>query len=152
MCAMDTNPLESYFKKYPDKRPKVTYRCSGLWRGYVATFEIQDNHLLLKDIALMLSGLAKDEKGNNHLRWKSIMNEVFPNHNVVRYDWTGVLVLPSGKLIRYVHMGYMSTYEYYTLLVIKNGCLIDEKQIGNEDYKDFGDALVGVLLQRLKTE
>jgi len=136
--SIHTNPLESYFDKYPDKRPGINTRCSGLWRGYVATFEITNDRLFLKDIEIMLNGYTKDEQGNNRLRWKSVINEVFPNHNVVKLDWwTGTLVLPSGELIDYVHMGYMSTYEYYTLLEINNGDLVAEKQMGYEEYNAF---------------
>lgn len=49
---LNSNPLEVYFEKNPNKRPKSEVRSSALWRGYVATFEIIDNQLFLKDIEI----------------------------------------------------------------------------------------------------
>lgn len=40
-----SNPLETYFKKYPDKRPTRGFESTGLWRGYIATFEVRNNRL-----------------------------------------------------------------------------------------------------------
>src|SRR5690554_7604266 len=39
---LNSNPLEPYFEKYPDKRPKGGIMSTALWRGYVAHFEIID--------------------------------------------------------------------------------------------------------------
>ena len=98
-----TNPMESYFTQYPDKRPKNDVELTSLWRGYVATFEINDNQLYLKDIEIIDS----NKKG---IEWKSVLNEIFPNQEHIKIDWmTGLLVIPSGKLVNYVHMGYAST-------------------------------------------
>jgi len=84
---LETNPLESYFSRFPHKLPESECWCSGLWRGYVATFEIMDNQLFLKDIEIMLSGYTKDEQGIYHIRWKSVMNDVFPNHKLLKLAW-----------------------------------------------------------------
>lgn len=43
-----TNPLEKYFERNEDKRPKGGVTSSALWRGYVATFEIIENELFVK--------------------------------------------------------------------------------------------------------
>ena len=40
---LHSNPLEEYFQKNPDKKPKATMISTALWRGYVATFEIKNN-------------------------------------------------------------------------------------------------------------
>ena len=146
--SLHSNPLESYFKQYPDKRPKDGIVSSGLWRGYVATFEIIDNQLYLKDIEIEIS--KKDEKGDDKdswksvliiddkYSWKSVLKEVFPNQEFIKIDWmTGLLVLPSGQMVNYVHMGYGSTFEHYTLLEIENGNLTKEKQFDYEQYEEF---------------
>ena len=52
MYSLSSNPLESYFEKYPDKRPRPEVMTSSLWRGYVATFEIRDSMLYVKDISV----------------------------------------------------------------------------------------------------
>ena len=48
--SLYTNPLEGYFRKYPDKKPKTSIISTGNWRGYIATFEIIDSTLFLRDI------------------------------------------------------------------------------------------------------
>jgi len=45
---LDVNPLEEYFEKNPDRRLKDAPISSGLWRGYIATFEFKKNVLTLK--------------------------------------------------------------------------------------------------------
>lgn len=131
-----TNPLEIYFSKHPDKRPKGGIESTALWRGYVATFEIKDNELVLKDIEIQGMDIA-NKKGNN-TKWTSVLNDVFPNQRVTKIDWlTGLLVLPYGKIINYVHMGYGSTYENYVLLEIGNGDFKRAKEFNYLDYQKF---------------
>jgi hypothetical protein len=52
---------------------------------------------------------------------------------------TGLLVLPEGEIVNYVHMGYGSTYELYTLLEIDSGNLKKEIKLGYEEYEEFKD-------------
>jgi len=102
---------------------------SSLWRGYVATFEIKDNQLYLKDIRIPSSFFE---------RMKSVINRVFPNHRYIKVDWTGSLELASGKLVSYVHDGLLPSFEYYTLLKIENGILTEEKFfVGHEEYREY---------------
>ena len=133
---LHTNPLEPYFEKHPHKRPKCDIRSTALWRGYVATFEIKDKILILKDIEIQIR--VKDEKGNNAYRWKSVKKESFPDQESLSIDWfTGILVLPHGKMINYVHMGYGSTYSNYILLEMEHGKLRAERQLDHEKYEIF---------------
>jgi hypothetical protein len=108
-------PLESFFSQYPDKRPKTEIISTALWRGYVATFEMKDNQLYLIDIKIQIS--TKDGEGNHNSSWKSVLNDVFPNLEVVKVDWmTGLLKFSTER--------YASASLYdYTLLEIDNGNL-----------------------------
>jgi len=125
---LHTNLMEIYFAEYPDKRPRGSM-STALRRGHVATFEIKKDGLLyLNDVKTGISGAP---------HWKSVINEIFPNHKVIKIDWTGTLVLPSGELVRYVHLGYASSFEYYTLLEIENGILINEKRLELEEYREY---------------
>ena len=120
-------PMGIYFEKYPERRPKSEEESTDLWRGYVATFEITKNKLYLKDIRVLDNG-----------GWKSVRKEVFPRKRTVKVDWmTGLLEMPSGKLINYVHMGFSSSYEHYTILEMKKGKLVKEKQFTLEEYEEF---------------
>ena len=125
--ALHSNPMESYFEKYPDKRPRREVYSSGLRRGYVATFEVKDNQLYLKNIEIEI-----------WTSFKSVLNEVFPNQEFVKVDcFTGLLVLPEGEMGDYAHTGYASTYEHYILLEFENGNLKRKKLFGYEEYEEF---------------
>jgi rRNA processing protein Krr1/Pno1 len=139
--SLTVNPMEGYFKKYPEKRPKGG--STALWRGYVATFEIIDNELFVVDIEIenntvtIIDGKVK----NAELGWKSIINECLDGQRPMKVDWfSGLLILPQGKLVKYVHMGYGSTYEYYTLIEIENGNYIREFNLNNEQYNKYRNA------------
>jgi hypothetical protein len=132
---LNTNPLESFFEKHPNLRPESKIISSSLWRSYVATFEIQDNQLFVKDIVIMDDDTIT---GSNKTIWRSVFNHVFPTKKQTQLDWfTGLLVLPYGKLVNYVHMGYASTYENYILLEIDKGNLIQEKNMKSKEYEKF---------------
>jgi len=135
--SLNTNPLESFFENNPNLRPKSDIMSTALWRGYIATFEIQDNQLFVKDIVVM----NEDTTTSTHkTTWRSVFNQVFPNQKQIRVDWlTGLLVIPNGKLVNYVHMGYASTYENYILLEIDKGNLIQEKNMKSKESEKFKD-------------
>jgi len=136
-----SNPLETYFEKNPNRKPNlniggVIIESSALWRGYVATFEIKDSIIFVKDIQIQYSD-STDGNGRV-IKWKSVLNEVFPEQQEIKADWvSGLLVLPFGKLINYVHMGYGSTYEDYILLEIDAGNLKLEKHFNYIEYGNF---------------
>lgn len=131
-----SNPLETYFKKYPDKRPTRGFESTDLWRGYIATFEVRNNRLFLKDIQIEVADSASSEKYKG--KWISVLNEVFPNRKNIKIDWlTGLLVIPHGKRLRYVHMGYGSIHESYTLLEFDKGQFRKEKSFDYKEYEEF---------------
>ena len=136
--SLHTNPLETYFEKNPDKRPKGGVMSTALWRGYVASFEVRDSQLFVKDIQIEYWDTT-DTKSHN-TKWRSVMTEVFPDQKNTKVDWlSGLLVLPFGKLVNYVHMGYGSTYEKYFLIEINNGNYIRSKQFNYKSYEKFKD-------------
>jgi len=135
--SLNTNPLEAFFEKNPDLRPKCEITSTALWRGYIATFEIQDSQLFVKDIVIMDEDTLSDP---HKTTWKSVFNQVFPNQKHIKVDWMkGLLVIPNGELVNYVHMGYASIYENYILLEIDKGNLIHEKNIKSEEYEKLKD-------------
>jgi len=130
--ALHTNPMESYFAKHPEKRPKREIVCTGLWRGYVATFEVKAKEIYLKDIHIEV------RKSEHRTAWKSVIHDVVPEGKTLKIDWfTGILVLPHGKLVRYVHMGYGSAYSNYILLEVKRGKITGKRSLDCEQYQRF---------------
>ena len=133
---LNSNPLESYFEKYPDKRPQGGIMSTALWRGYVAHFEIIDEQLFVIDIKIEVPD--KDSKESYPYKWVSAFKQVFPDGEKVKIDWyTGILILPHGKMVEYVHMGYASTYSKYWLLEIENGDFNEARKYKNKEFVLF---------------
>jgi len=130
--SLQTHPLAQYFVKNPEKRPKSTRTRTSLSRGYMATFEMRNKELFLKDIHIFVySSEGKPEK-------KSVLSEFLEGKTEMKIDWfSGVLTLPEGKRMDYVHAGYLSTYEKYRLIEIENGNFVREVKMHNEAYKKF---------------
>ena len=131
--SLETNPLEQYFNKNQDTRPKGGVESTGLWRGYVATFEIIENQLYVKDVQIQIYN-EKDKS----FEWISVIDEIFPGLSERKIDWyNGILTLPYGELITYVHEGYSSTFENYILIEIADGKSIKSKNINYKEYETF---------------
>ena len=86
--------------------------CTALWRGYVGTWEIIDGRLYLIELHGELEGggaasLATGFPG-------------FPDR-VFAHWYSGTLRIPQGKMLKYLHMGYGSTYERDLFLEIEKG-------------------------------
>jgi hypothetical protein len=53
---------------------------------------------------------------------RDVRDQLFPGRSEVVADWyTGTMIIPKGKIVDYVHMGYGSTYERYTVIWIRHG-------------------------------
>lgn len=136
--AMQTNPMEAYFDKYPDSKPRKGIMSTALWRGYIATFEIKQGQLFVKDIKVEVRDTSGEVKFAT--KWISVLKEVFAGEEAVKVDWlTGLLVIPHGKLVQYIHMGYASTYEKYIILELDKGNLTKEKKLKYKQYVAFKD-------------
>jgi hypothetical protein len=77
------NPLEAYLSVNPDKRPKSNMRSTALWRGYVATFEILNNELYLKDIKIEKSAADIIQR----TEWVSVLPEFLDGKPNLKIDW-----------------------------------------------------------------
>jgi len=133
---LHTNPMEPYFAEHPDLKPETDFPNTALWRGYVATFAFKANLLMLEDIEVQISVERGEEE--YPYKWKSVLGEVVPEGEILKVDWfTGILVLPYGERVQYVHMGYGSTYSDYILLEVMNGRLTGQRTLDHDQYKDF---------------
>jgi hypothetical protein len=140
---LNVNPLEPYFRLYPEKRPRGRITSTALWRGYIATFEIVNNELLLKDIEIEV---RTEPFPSFRTEWKSVINEFLLENYIHKIDWfVGLLIIPNGELINYVHMGYESTFEKYILIEIENGNFIKEYKVDHMEYIRFMENKFGAL-------
>lgn len=134
--ALNANPLETYFEKYPEKRPKKGMVSTALWRGYIAHFQIEDQKLYAKDIQIQVSVDVTEESYTS--KWASAYKQVFPDGKKKLIDWySGILILPYGEMVNYVHMGYASEYSNYWLLEVENGNLNEARNYTHKEFVKF---------------
>lgn len=112
--SMCSNPLNDYFA-FGGASPGFRWECTALWRGYVGLWEILDDRLYL----LELNGTLEDGSAAS-------LASVFPDYpeRVFAHWYSGTLRIPQGRLLKYVHMGYGSTYERDLLLEIERGVVV----------------------------
>lgn len=136
--SIQTNPVEIYFEQHPEARAISEVMSTGLWRGYIATMEIKDKRLLVKDIQIEV--VKKDSK-NRETEFVSAMATSFPDQKEVVATWfTGYLIVPTGKRTTYVHMGYGSTFSDYLLFQIEAGAVKSERKLDEKAFVEFRNA------------
>lgn len=112
--AMCTNPLSDYFT-LGGVNPRFESNCTALWRGYVGSWEIVDDHLYLIGLNGTLEGGAD-----------ASLATIFPDYpdRVFAHWYSGTIRIPQGKQLEYVHMGYGSTFERDLFLDIERGVVV----------------------------
>jgi hypothetical protein len=122
---INSNPLEGYFDKKGTRTingEEMQGSCTVLWRGYVATWKLQNDSLFLVRI-------QKDYCGKNPIDLD--VKKEFGTSNVFA-NWVNYTIIqPKGQLIQYVHMGYMSIYEQEVYYKFENG------KIKNTEIKEY---------------
>ena len=115
-----SNPLESYYQSGA-VRPNFEFRSTANRRGYIATWEIDNGVLYLRDIKAWIDG---SEVG---------MDKVFPEQvGRIEAKWfTGQLQVPQGKLLQYIHGGYASVYEQNLIITVEAGKVAKVEVIDN---------------------
>lgn len=113
--SMCSEPLGDFFG-LGGSRPEFRAPHTACWRGYVGTWEIIDGRLYLTELKGWLK--SGDE---------ATLETVFPGYGerVFAHWFTDTVRLPQGKQLKYVHMGYGSTYERDLLLRFSKGELIE---------------------------
>lgn len=122
---MCTEPLRDYLSltgiSISDIGTPHLHICSALWRGYVGVWEIVDGRLYL--IKIDGSEIGQDY----HLE------DIFPGFpdRVFAHWFSDEISIPQGKMLKYVHGGYLSRYERDLILEFRKGVLINETIINN---------------------
>ena len=141
-----TNPLEPFLVFQPEKRPTSEITSTGLWRGYLATWTIDAGRLSLSKIEILDRKHTDDDSFETEYR--DVTDVVFPGQQAVVADWfSGHIVIPTGKLVEYVHMGYASTYKKYLLLRIEHGAVAKECRLKRTQFEAFRDAQFAAFTQ-----
>ncbi len=115
-----TNPLENYWVSAGKKKPEFEIYASCK-RGYVATWAIEHNDLILIDIQgrRLKSLLFFNDKYVD----LSIKN-VFPKSKgkgVLANWFSGKLRIPAGNMTQYEHYDYNSRFEKEIIMTVEKG-------------------------------
>ncbi|HYK02339.1 MAG TPA: hypothetical protein VE974_11320 [Thermoanaerobaculia bacterium] len=131
-----TNPLAPVLAASPGRLPEPEVHSTGLWRGYIATWSVRDKQLFLEDVGVPTRKFMDDVPESEQLR--SAMKALFGEAGPRPATWfTGHLVVPTGEIVDYVHMGYGSTYSSYLVLTIVRGALQNEQAMNREEFERF---------------
>lgn len=132
--ALNTNPLQAELQKKQWTPPANAMISSANWRGYLATWEIKDGKLFLKDVTIAISD-PKDEHGAIS---KSITGDLYPGATEVFADWyTGALIVPDGEMTRYVHMGYGSSFDHYQVFRVHAGKIVEHLSMTDAEFEAY---------------
>ena len=138
--SLHTNPLSAWLKRHPQALSGVEARSSANWRGYVATWEVAGDKLLLRRVEVVTE-IAEDDEGDDEWRTEDIAPKLFPDTDPIVATWySGALVVPRGKLVNYVHMGYGSDFERYVVLVVREGKVTARRDLDQKQFRDFRKA------------
>lgn len=128
--SMCTHPLADYFALggvNPGFGQDWPLDCTALWRGYIGTWEIRGDRLYLIAINVMPGSRVNANLGT-----------VFPGYpdRVFAHWYTGMLRIPQGKILKYVHMGHQSTFEHDLLIDVERGVVVSTRVRENKTPTD----------------
>jgi hypothetical protein len=143
--TMAAEPFYSYLEEH---NIRTASNCTANWRGYYGKWEIKEDKLFL--VAISANILKEGKERLRILNPSDIyftvgMDYFFPGQEEVFAEWfSGVLRIPCGKMLQYVHMGYGSTFEADLFLEFKDGILINKRVVDNRKnakQEEAGDNL-----------
>lgn len=110
-------PLLEQDLRIRERTPEELQDCDPIifstacWRRYIATWEIKAGRLYLVEI-----------EGRYKLA----------GEGPIFADWfSGVLRIPKGEVLRYVHMGFATVYEQELLVKIEQGVVVATELVDN---------------------
>jgi hypothetical protein len=127
--SMCSTPLADYFAA-GGRMPQFRQESTALWRGYVGSWEVVGGRLYL----VGLRGTLLDGT-------EAHLESVFPGQRErVFADWfSGTVRIPQGRQVKYVHMGFLSTWERDLLVEFEHGVVRSTRAQHNDVAE--GDAL-----------
>lgn len=95
----------------PDRETSSILYSTACWRQYQGTWEIKDGRFYLTHV-----------RGRFHLQ----------GSEPLLADWfSGVLRIPRGRMLRYIHMGFGSVFEEELHIKIERGVVISSRLLDN---------------------
>lgn len=131
--SMGALPFESYPGREAIKIPMESTAC---WRGYRGEWEIRDDRLYL---------VALTRCDDTQNIWRQILPKTSPPLAATWFN--GIVRLPQGRMLAYVHMGFASVHERDLYLVIRDGVLVGRFDVRNDidtlSYRDRQRVSIG---------
>lgn len=104
------------------KEDSALLYSTACWRQYQGSWEIKDGRFFLTGLRGRLRLDGRDP---------------------LLADWfNGVIRIPRGKMLQYIHMGFGSVYEQELHIKIENGIVVDSRVIDNRG-KNFDERQLG---------
>lgn len=114
--------LEKYFRNYPEKKPENMGIMTACWRGYVATYEIKNQELCIKEI----DWLFLDENETNAHKLPFAPNE--------KFSWFSGLIRIDDYRGEFDDEPKDGLFEF---LEIKNGDFIQKREMNYDALQKF---------------
>jgi hypothetical protein len=133
------DPLSIYLAVHPDTLPQSLSELyvSSNSRGYVSTWKISKNRLVLRKIEVLHAASPSTEEDPSFY-WQNVVGEIFQGTNPVVANWySGALVIPRGKLLQRDRMHTNSIYERYAVVSIRNGQVIRRVDFDKDEFEAF---------------
>ena len=122
LFGLCTEPLQIYLGLMKNP-PEFDWCCTACYRGYMGTWVIKENKLYLTKIEV--GGPPFSTLKN----WREMFNKKVGD---IKAEWySGVLRIPKGDVLEYVHGGYGSKFERDLFITIEKGNVIKEEEVQN---------------------
>jgi hypothetical protein len=130
---MMATPLEDYWNESRPKPDSLSGTSTALWRGYIGTWKIEQNRLILLKLerrTMVRSADGGYEEGIEVIPKPAVLQVA--SDDPLPADWfSGVLRIARGKRLQRVHMGFGSVYEKDLYLFVNRGRLIGHMKVDN---------------------
>jgi hypothetical protein len=129
-----SNPLEQAFgdnNPRPDEIFKEGCTSTACWRGYQAVWRLEEDFLYLVAVRDCC-----DENTLSDDELNALVGGRYREGRAFAVWFSGEILAPQGKLLRYVHMGYVSIYEREVIFRFKQGRLVAQDTVSNVPTRD----------------
>jgi len=138
-----SNPLSTYLQQTDIQ---FTSPSTANWRGYVGTWEIKGTPETGERLYLVKISAYKTYEEVIGLK------DLFPGSPIAVFaHWfSGILRLPQGRHVKYVHMGYDSKFEYELFMQFERGVLVNKyaKHNPHEESKTYDPEDIPAFLRK----
>ena len=122
-----TNPLTPFLVEHAGCLPETDIISTGNYRGYIAMWAIRGGKLFVEDVTVPASD-----------RDLPAMRALFGDEAPRAATWfSGHLIIATGELVEYVHLGYGSTYGSYIVATVIEGQVRERRTLSRAEFEAF---------------